>query len=130
MYLTFANASLSLLKVVDRRWYYDYSVTIFDSKGKAVSPTAQGEQLLKARAREAETGISYGGFTAVTEMLPAQTYTAALDLSLVYPIKAGEIYTVKIRRLYGLPTKDAAGKEIANPEPVCTLVINVDDSDQ
>jgi len=129
VYVTFTNVSLSLFKIESRRWYYDYSVTILDSKGKAVPPTAQGEQLLKARAREAEVGFSTGSVT-VAEMLPAETYADELDLSFVYPIKARETYTVKIKRLYGLPTKDAAGKEIANPEPVCTLVINVDDPDQ
>lgn len=129
VYVTFTNVSLSLFQVVDRRWYFDYSVTIVDSKGKAVPPTAQGEQLLKARSREAETGVTFG-YAGVTELLPAQAYTAALDLSLAYPIKAGETYTVKIRRMYGLPRKDAVGKEIANPEPVCTLVINVNDPDQ
>jgi hypothetical protein len=129
VYVTFTNVSLGLFQVVDRRWYFDYSVTIIDSKGKAVPPTAQGEKLLKARASEVQTGFTTGSET-VAELLPAEAYTDALDLSFVYPIKAGETYTVKIRRIYGLPRKDAAGKEIANPEPVCTLVVNVDDPDQ
>jgi hypothetical protein len=63
-------------------------------------------------------------------MLPAQAYTDQLELSLVYPIKPGESYTIKIKRSRGLPTKDAAGKQIANPELACTLVIPGDGSGQ
>src|ERR1700693_4905546 len=60
VFVTFKNVSLTILRVVNRPWYYDYSVNIFDTAGKLVLPTARGEDLLDARAREAEQGAVIG----------------------------------------------------------------------
>jgi hypothetical protein len=51
VFVTLKNVSLTILRVVDRPWYYDYSVNIFDSEGKLVLPTARGATLLESPAR-------------------------------------------------------------------------------
>jgi hypothetical protein len=116
VFVAFKNVSRSIVRIVDEHWFYDYSIEIVDSSGKAVQPIERWR---------GSTANSSGVIThaSVTDLLPGETHVDAINLSEAYSIKPTDSYQIKIRRRRGLPVKDTTGAHLANPEIECTLVI-------
>lgn len=116
LYVAFRNISSSTVRIIDEHWFYDYSIEIVDSSGKPIEPAERWRV-----SNENTSGVV--PHASVTNLLPGYTHVDMISLSEAYPIKPTESYTIKIRRRHGIPTKDATGAPLPNPEIGCTLKI-------
>jgi len=116
VFVAFRNVSRSAVRIVDEHWFYDYSIEFVDSSGKLVEPAK------KWRASNENTSGVVPHAT-VTNLLPGETHVDVINLAEAYSIKPTDSYTIKIRRRHGLPTKDAAGVPLPDPDLACSLTI-------
>jgi hypothetical protein len=116
VFVSFRNVSRSAVRIIDEHWFYDYSIEIVDLSGKPVEPAERWRV-----SNENTSGVVPHAY--VTNLLPGYTHVDMISLSQAYPIKPTESYTIKIRRRHGIPTKDATGAPLLNPEIGCTLKI-------
>lgn len=115
---TFKNTSGMKIRCTNLSWYMQYDVQVLDSEGDLAPLTALGQSEFPRR-RGPRAG--YSGPAGVVNLEPSQEFAARLNLTTIFQIKPGESYTVKVRRLEGLPPVDAMGRPL--PELSATIVI-------
>lgn len=114
---TFKNISGMKIRCTNLLWYMQYDVQVLDSQGNLMRLTSLGQNEYPRRSR---TRL-YSGPVGVVDLQPSQEFTARLNLTNIFQIKSGEDYTVKVRRLDGLPPVDATGRPAS--ELSATIVI-------
>jgi hypothetical protein len=116
--VTITNVSALKVRCVRRAWWWDeYSVQLLDSGADPAPLTPLGSE----RMPNAGGPQTVPGSGSLADLEPSQKFTDKLNLALIYRIKPGQTYTVRIRRSRDLPPVDAVGRPL--PELSATIVI-------
>ena len=105
---TLVNVSRGVKQVDEDSAAWAYECEVSDSSGKPVPMTELGKQMAAARVRPG----SLSGPVARLTVRPLEGITSRLNVGLLYQIKPGYAYTIRVRRSHGLPVVDESGKPL------------------
>jgi hypothetical protein len=105
------------LSEVNPEW--DFDTEVLDGSGLAVLRTESGKSLPSGPDRKLTGFASLHHF----KLAPLEELTLKMDVSRVYQVEPGHAYKVTLRRLWGLPKLDEAGKPLQQAEISCSFEV-------
>lgn len=114
------NISTLMVDVGERSTHWEYAFTVSDQDGRPTSMTEYGKNL---QPGQDTPEAPYVGPNASFDLSPAQEFKTEVYLTQLYKITPGQAYTIRVRRAWGLPKVDQAGRAIERPQLNCSLVV-------
>jgi hypothetical protein len=119
--LRLTNTTRGIVTVNDGAAEWFYSFEVLDSAGKLVPMTPLGVQVA-ARRTDTQSGFKPGSTLHLT---PLESAVSAVDLALLFRVKVGYAYTIRIRRPLDSGTTDDKGKPLPPEGRELTYTLNI-----
>jgi len=117
--VTIRNISRSVIPLLEVNAEWEFDIEVLDQAGSAVPRTERGKRLPSGPVRKL-TGMAS---IQQVKLVPLEETTFKMDISKVYQVEPGHAYRVTLRRLWGLPKVDEAGKPLQQPEISCSFEV-------
>jgi len=117
--VTIRNVSRAVVPLSEVEPEWDFDIEVLDAAGLAVPRTEFGKRLPSGPGRQPTGRLSLHDF----KLAPLEELTLKMDISKVYQVEPGHAYKVTLRRLWGIPKVDEAGKPLQQPEISCSFEV-------
>ena len=117
--ITFRNVSRGVVRLDEVSAEWEFDTEVLDSNGQEVARTGYGKRLPSGPGRQLTGRAS----VQQIKLAPLEETTFRMNISRVYQVEPGHAYKVTLRRLWGLPKVDEAGKPLQQPEISCSFQV-------